>query len=625
MHRLAVLSLLISLPAFAQIQVPAGQRAVLFARDLEQIGQILTLEDGTVLVSRPKMNDVIALRDRDGDGRADDARTAVASVEQAHGLAMRGRVLYVAGVKKVVAAERLPDGTFAAPHEVITDLPDGGRHPYRTIGAGPDGLLYVAVGSSCTECDETNPEYASILQFDADGSNRRIYARGIQNPRGIAWDRSGELWGVDDGELNRIGDGLHYGWPVCGGKRAVIASSVTPEGISKEKFCKSTEAAALEIPSQNVTGFALSDHAAFAATPSKVLRVRFDKATPVATDEYVSGLNDVTAVAIAGDGALLVGQSSGVIYRVEQGAPAPMISSTTDTPESIKPVLTKAFAVTSLRNPVAVVYDDEQDVYFVSNVNGAPAAKDHNGFISRITPDGKIADLKFIDGLDAPKGLAIRGTELWITDIDRIVVHDRVSGARTHTFDLKPFGAVFLEDIAVGPNDVLYVTDTDVTIKGERERVRNGDGRIFRVEEDGDIEVAARGEELRSPSGIAWDGTRFLVAQAYGNEVLAWNPGMRATAVFRGPGAYDGIVVLPTGAVIVSSHYDEALHIARDGVLQPLFARRPSPGDLGFDTKRNRLLIPSSDGDWLEAWTLPPLTPMKTTSARDGSLELAKY
>ncbi|MGN6186638.1 MAG: PQQ-dependent sugar dehydrogenase, partial [Thermoanaerobaculia bacterium] len=239
MHRLAVLSLLISLPAFAQIQVPAGQRAVLFARDLEQIGQILTLEDGTILVSRPKMNDVIALRDRDGDGRADDARTAIASVEQAHGLAMRGRVLYVAGVKKVVAAERLPDGTFAAPHEVITDLPDGGGHPYRTIGAGPDGLLYVAVGSSCTDCDETNPEYASILQFDADGSNRRIYARGIQNPRGIAWDRSGELWGVDDGELR-----LHYGWPVCSGKRAVIASSVTPEGISKEKFCKSTEAAA---------------------------------------------------------------------------------------------------------------------------------------------------------------------------------------------------------------------------------------------------------------------------------------------------------------------------------------------------------------------------------------------
>ncbi|HEX7808431.1 MAG TPA: sorbosone dehydrogenase family protein, partial [Thermoanaerobaculia bacterium] len=161
MRKLGALSLLVSFAAFGDLHVPAGHRAQVFATDLEHAGELLTLEDGTVLVSRPKMNDVIALRDRDGDGRADEARTAVASVEQAHGLAMRGRVLYVAGVKKVVAAERLPDGSFAASHDVITDLPNGGRHPYRTIGAGPDGRLYVAIGSSCDDCEETNPEYAS--------------------------------------------------------------------------------------------------------------------------------------------------------------------------------------------------------------------------------------------------------------------------------------------------------------------------------------------------------------------------------------------------------------------------------------------------------------------------------
>ncbi|HEX7830008.1 MAG TPA: PQQ-dependent sugar dehydrogenase [Thermoanaerobaculia bacterium] len=624
MRKLGALSLLVSFAAFADLHVPAGHRAQVFATDLEQAGELLTLEDGTVLVSRPKMNDVIALRDRDGDGRADEARTAVASVEQAHGLAMRGRVLYVAGVKKVVAAERLPDGSFAASHDVITDLPNGGRHPYRTIGAGPDGRLYVAIGSSCDDCEETNPEYASILQFEADGSNRRIYARGLQNPRGLAWHReSGELWSVDDGEVNRVGDGLHYGWPLCSGKRAVVASSAIPEGISKEKFCKSTEAAALELPAQRVAGFTLDGGFAFAALPSKIVRMQFDGRVPRNAEDYVTGVTDAAAVAVARDGALLIAETNGTIYRVSEGE-MPMTSASVEI-ESIKPVLTKAFAVTELRNPVAVVHDDEQDVYFVSNVNGSPATKDGNGFISRITPDGKIAQLKFIDGLDAPKGLTIRGTELWIADIDRVLVHDRVSGARIHAFDLAPHGAVFLEDIAAGPNGVVYVTDTDVTIKGERERVRGGDGRIFRVDDDGDVEVALRGEELRSPSGIAWDGTRFLVAQAYGNEVLAWNPGMRTTAVLRGPGAYDGIVVLPGGAVIVSSHYDEALHIARNGTLEPLFARRPSPGDIGFDTKRNRLLIPSSDGDWLEAWTLPPMAPTQTTtSAKEGRSELAR-
>jgi glucose/arabinose dehydrogenase len=626
-RRLFALLLLLTAPFLhAQtLHVPAGQSAQIFARDLEQTGEILSLEDGTVLVSRPKMNDVIALRDRDGDGRADDARTAVSSIEQAHGLAMRGRVLYVAGVKKIVAAERLPDGTFAEPRDVITDLPDGGRHPHRTISVGPDGRLYVAIGSSCSDCEESNPEYGSILQFDADGANRRIYARGLQNPRGMAWDaKSGELWGVDDGELNRIGDGLNYGWPLCSGKRDVVDARVAPEGITKEKFCKSTEAAALELPAQPVTGFAFNGKVAYAALASRVLRVTFNGPTPGAAEEFASGVDEVAAVAIARDGAVLIGAANGVIYRVAHGDPAPMISASNEPANDAKPLLTKAFAVTTLRGPAAVIYDDEQDLYFVSNVNGAPSAKDGNGFISRITPDGKVAELKFIDRLDAPKGLAIRGTELWIADIDRVLVYDRVSGARLHAFDLKPEGAIDLEGIAVGPDDVVYVTDADVTIKGERERVRNGDGRIYRVEADGDVDVVARGEELRSPTGIAWDGTRFLVAQAYGNEVLAWNPGMHPTAVLRGPGAYEGIVVLPSGTVIVSSHYDDALHIARGGNLEPLFARRPSPGDIGFDTKRNRLLIPSQDGDWLEAWTLPPMSPMQTTSAKEHALELAK-
>lgn len=618
-----LLSLLLS------VNVPEGFQVDVFARGLEGPREILALEDGTVLVTRPAMNDVIALRDTNGDGIADEIRTAMASIDQPQALAMRGRRLYVASASRIVAAERLPDGSFGDARTVVEQLPLGGR---RALGFGSDGKLYVAVGSVCTDCVETHPEHATLLQFDSDGTNRRIFARGLGDTAAIdAHPKTGELWSANGGELNRLGDGLHYGWPFCAGKNPA-QNAIAPEGMPKEKFCKSSEVAALELPAR-ASGFAFYRGAqfpegfrsdAFSASGSKVMRVRFENEKPVAVEEFVSGAKEIAGLAAAPDGALLFSEpSSGAIYRVTYGAlPRPMISAGA-AEFAATPVLSKVFRIADLRGPISVIHDEEQDVYFVSNVDGAATAKDGNGFISRITPDGKVADAKFIEGLDAPKGMAIRGTELWVADIDVVRAFDRVSGAELRKVDLAPHGAVFLEDVAIGPDDAIYVTDTDVRIRGEKERVRQGDGRIFRIGDEDSVEVSIAGEELRSPSGIAWDGTRFLIAQAYGNEVLAWNRGMGTKAVLRGPGAYEGIVVLPNGTVIVSSHYDDALHVGRAGELRPLFARRPSPGDIGFDRKRNRLLIPSSEGDWVEGWTLPPMdVPVRT--AKEGVTELAK-
>lgn len=625
-----LLSLLLS------VQAPEGFHVEVFARGLEHPRAMLALDDGTVLVSRPELNDVIALRDTDGDGVADEMRTAVASVERAYGLAMQGRTLYVAGVNRVVSAERLPDGTFGALHDVVENLPDGGRHPDRAITFGEDGKLYVAIGSSCSDCVETHPEHATLLQFDGDGANRRIFARGLGETAALDWNpRNHELWSAGGGELNRLGDGLDYGWPYCNGNQPA-SNKATPDGVTKEKLCKSSEAAALELPGgasglvfyRGTTFPAAYRNDAFSASGTSLLRIRFDHDRPVAAEEFLRGAKHLDGLTSTKDGALLVSDDgAGVVYRITYGAdalPKPMMSSA---PSGLaaKPVLSQAFRIADLRGPASVIHDEEQDVYFVSNIDGWPAKKDGHGFISRITPDGKVAEAKFIDGLDAPKGMAIRGHELWVADIDRMRVFDRVTGAELKTIDLASHGAIFLEDVALGPDDAIYVTDMDVRIRGEKERLPQGGGRIFRVNGDGDVEVAIQGADLRSPSGIAWDGARFLVAQAYGNEVLAWNRGFAPKAILRGPGAYDGLVVLPNGAVIVSSHYDDALHVGTTGELRPLFARKPSPDGIGFDRKRNRLLIPSSDGDWLEAWTLPPMSTDQTApkTAKEGVLEMA--
>lgn len=627
MHPSLLLTLLLS------VQAPEGFHVEVFAQGIERPSALIALEDGTVLVSRPAMNDVVALRDTNHDGVADEMRTAVTSVERASGLAMRGRTLYVAGVNRIVTAERLPDGSFGEARDVVENLPDGGRHPERMIAVGEDGKLYVGVGSSCNDCVDSHPEHATLLQFDAAGLNRRIFARGLGETSGLDWNpRTGDLWSTGGGELNRLGDGLNYGWPFCTGT-APAANDARPEGVSKEKFCRASESAALQLPA-GANGFAFYRGEQFPATyrtdafstaGSKIMRIRFEGDLPVKLEDFVSGAKKISGLAATSDGTLLFSdEESGAIYRVSYGTtlPRPMTSSFADL--EAKPVLSQAFRVSDLRNPASVVHDEEQDVYFVSNVDGAAAAKDGRGFIARVAPDGKVLDRTFIEGLDAPKGMAIRGMELWVADIDRLRAFNRVTGEEIASVDLEPHGAIYLDSVAVGPDDAIYATDTDVRIRGEKERLRQGDGRIFRVAGTV-VEVAFAGEELRSPSGIAWDGSRFLIAQAYGNEVLAWNRGGGTKAVLRGPGSYDGLVVLPSGAVIVSSHYDDALHVGRAGVLRPLFARKPTPRGIGFDRKRNRLLIPSSDGDWLEAWTLPPMEPPATKKAREGAQELARF
>jgi hypothetical protein len=521
-----------------------------FARDLEQPRDMLVLEDGTLLVSRPMLNDVIALRDRNGDGRADEIRTALSSIEGASGLTMRGDTLYVAGTNAVYAAERQPDGSFGEAREMVSDVRG------TAIGTAPDGSLYVA-------------NDASLLQFDAEGSGRRVFSRG--RLAAFAWDPTTRvLWGADaDGTLLRLGDGIR-------------------------------EPAKLSVSAP--IAFAFAEGEAFSASRDAIARIRFTDGKPAQVENVVTGIH-ASGLAAHGDAVFYSDDQSGTIYRLSS-TPPPMTSSA-PSDDAVKAILSKTFHVDGLRAATAVLHDEEQDVYFVANA----------GSVSRVTPAGKIDEPKFIDGLHGPKAMAILGTQLWIAEGSMLRAFDRVSGAPVKTIDLAPRGAVALSGIAAGADDALYVTDSDVRVKSTNERERAGNGRIFRITGEV-IELAFADEELHSPAAIAWDGLRFLVAQGYGREVVAWSPGGGTTAVLRGPGSYDGIVVLPNGTVIVSSEYDGAIHVGSGtGELRPFFTPKTSPAAIGFDRKRNRLLVPSRDGNSLEAWTLPPM-PQNLPAAR---------
>jgi sugar lactone lactonase YvrE len=295
---------------------------------------------------------------------------------------------------------------------------------------------------------------------------------------------------------------------------------------------------------------------------------------------------------------------------VDTTTPAPAAAPIPATPS---PAGTKVAVVVGFLTPESVLHDSTQDIYFVSNINGSPTAKDHNGFISRVRPDGAIENLKFIEGgragvtLNAPKGLALQGDTLWVTDIDVVRAFNARTGAPVDSVKLDSLGAVFLNDIAIAPTGAIYITDTGIRFDDVGNVLHPGPDRIFRVGPDRKVTVAARGDTLGRPNGITLDavGKRFIVVSFGGKSVMAWKPGDRAPSVIaKGAGGFDG-VEMAGARMLVSSWADSTVSSYETGQEVKVITGVPSPADIGYDAKRNRVLIPVFTGNRVEIWQLP--------------------
>jgi sugar lactone lactonase YvrE len=273
---------------------------------------------------------------------------------------------------------------------------------------------------------------------------------------------------------------------------------------------------------------------------------------------------------------------------------------------------TRALAIAGFSTPESVLHDSTQDIYFVSNINGGPLTKDNNGFISRVRPDGAIEVLKFIEGgrggvtLNAPKGLAVLGDTLWVTDIDVLRAFNARTGVAIDSVKFDSLGAVFLNDVAIAPNGAIYITDTGIRFDDVGNVLHPGPDRVFRVGPDRKVTVAVRGDTLGRPNGIALDavGRRFIIVQFGGKAVLAWKPGDRAPSVIaRGVGGFDGVEMIG-GKVVASSWTDSSITRFDSAQATKIITAVPTPADFGYDAKRNRVLIPIFTGNRIEIWQL---------------------
>ncbi|MEF7615743.1 YbhB/YbcL family Raf kinase inhibitor-like protein [Aquincola sp. MAHUQ-54] len=342
----------------ARLRVPAGFTVNVFASGLKNVRMLAVAPDGRVYASRRDQGDVLMLQDADRDGRADGAPLQVASRAGAHGLAIHGGRLYLATVKEVFAAPIRPDGTLGTMEMLMGDLPDSGQHPNRTLAFGPDGMLYISVGSTCNACNESNPENAALLRAAPDGSSRTIFASGLRNTIGFDWHPvTGELWGMDHGidhlggdvqpeELNRIERGRQYGWPHIWGDGAENPQSTPVGDIGKAQWRAlstpmvmgyTAHAAPMQMlfyrggsfPAEYTGDAFVTMRGSWNRKPAsgyEIVRVRYAQGRPAGFEPFATGfLTDggrthiarPVGLAVAADGALLMADdANGVIYRI---------------------------------------------------------------------------------------------------------------------------------------------------------------------------------------------------------------------------------------------------------------------------------------------------------------------
>ena len=343
----------------AQLRAPAGFNISVFGKGLGNVRMMAQAADGTVYVTRRGQGDVLALRDTNGDGTAESS-VAASNLPGVHGILIRDGRIYLATPTTVYVGTLASDGSVQGLAALVSNLPEGGQHPNRTMAFGPDGLLYVSVGSPCNACGFENQEYATILQVQPDGSSRVIFASGLRNTIGFGWHpQTGQMWGMDHGsdwrgdnqppeELNLLVAGTNYGWPFCFGSQTVDPFiAVAPKGMTKAEFCAQSQGPALTYQAHSApidmvfyTGGqfpeAYRNDALVAMRGSwnrqqpvgyKIVRINFDESgQPAAFEDFVTGwlveggrgqFGRVAGLLVLQDGSLLISEdTNGVIYRV---------------------------------------------------------------------------------------------------------------------------------------------------------------------------------------------------------------------------------------------------------------------------------------------------------------------
>jgi len=285
----------------------------------------------------------------------------------------------------------------------------------------------------------------------------------------------------------------------------------------------------------------------------------------------------------------------------EKAAPAPQL----ETPAASKPVFRVAEGIAT---PESVLYDEANDRYLVSNINGKPDAADNNGYISELSPDGKVLRGKFIAAgvgkvkLDAPKGTGISGGVLYVSDITVVRLFDLKTGMPKQ--DIAVPGATFLNDIAVAKDGRVFVSDSG--IKSNQSGFEPTGSDAVYVIEKGKVKTVAKGKDLGGPNGLIAVSNGVLVNTFNSDEVYRIDEKGEKHDMTKVPtGGLDGMVQLADNVLLVSSWKGSAIYRGSlGGKFDVILSGLAGAADIGFDSKRKRVLVPRFMDNAIEVYDL---------------------
>ncbi len=283
----------------------------------------------------------------------------------------------------------------------------------------------------------------------------------------------------------------------------------------------------------------------------------------------------------------------------------------TDAPPLREPAI-RFLPADGLRTPAAVIHDEVDDAYLVSNMDGAPALADGKGFISKVDPDGKRIWPRWIESgrnnvvLNAPKGMAIRGDELYVADIDTVRIFDRITGAPRG--EVKVPGSTYLHSVALAPDLGIVVSDTGLKANAEGTTLEeSGTDSVYVIYADPNRvqTLLIAKPSAAGPTGVLPTSNTLWTTGGRNGELFSFDNKGKIVAVEKLPDvALEGLVAVG-GDLFVSSRAASAIYRGKpNGPWRIAIGDVKSAGDISYDHKRGRLLVPLSTEDEVRVYEI---------------------
>ena len=247
---------------------------------------------------------------------------------------------------------------------------------------------------------------------------------------------------------------------------------------------------------------------------------------------------------------------------------------------------------TLLQTPESVLIDEERGSLYVSNVNLNPWEKDGNGFISKMDMQGNITELKWIEGLNAPKGMGILGNSLFIADIDELVEASIETGEIINRTAFE--GEPQLNDITVGQDGIVYVSGSNSQ-------------KIYAVE-NGNVTVYFEGDEGERFNGLFWEKDRMLLITSASSQFKAINHDSKEVEVIaENMGHGDAIAPTGDGGYLTTSWAGKIFYVSAGGETTTLLdteGQEENAADLDYSIQNKTLYVPTFFKNQVKAYQL---------------------